>query len=63
MAALQWDSGEKTDPAVVRLEGLEWGRGGCMCGMDAQPSKIKTALLLVRKNHLIKFAQIKKTES
>lgn len=34
-----------------------------MCGMDAQPSKIKTALLLVRKNHLIKFAQIKKTES
>lgn len=48
MAALQWDSGEKTDPAVVWLEGSEWGVG-CMCGMDAQPSKIKTALLLVRK--------------
>lgn len=61
MAALQWDSAGKTDPAAVRSEGWERGGGGGegrRCGMDEQPSKIKTALLLVRKNHLIKFAQI-----
>lgn len=63
MAALQWDSGGKTDPAVVRLERAgsgEWGVGrvkagfgggwGWGCGMDAEPSKIKTALLLFRKS-------------
>lgn len=54
MAALQWDSAGKTDPAAVRLEGWERGGGGGgaegrRCGMDEQPSKIKTALLLVRK--------------
>lgn len=51
MAALQWDSGGKTDPAVVQLEGRVWGGGGARgCGMDVQPSKIKTALLLFRKS-------------
>lgn len=45
MAELQWDSGGKADPAVVWFEGGEEEGGGT----DAQPSKIKTALLLVRK--------------
>lgn len=53
MAALQWDSAGKTDPAAVRSEGWERGGGGGgegrRCGADEQPSKIKTALLLVRK--------------
>lgn len=52
MAALQWDSAGKTDPAAVRSEGWERGGGGGerrRCGTDEQPSKIKTALLLVRK--------------
>lgn len=52
MAALQWDSAGKTDPAAVRLEGWEgWGgrRGAGTLGWTGRPSKIKTALLLVRK--------------
>lgn len=38
MAALQWDSGGKTDPAVVQLEG--WVCGGWRKGVrDGCPAK------------------------
>lgn len=49
MAALQWDSARESDPAAVRLTGPGGGGATGVAGWSGTPSKIKTALLLVRK--------------